>query len=110
MYSRWAPSVVPGLPPIGARGVVSLKPTPAALMLLMTIVPADAAAAVIATSARAANALERNARMSAILPLRRRRDGLLVRGVRVLRARPHQLAVRGLLHDDGVLDLAIDEQ
>ena len=35
--SRCWPSVVPVLPPTGARGVGSLKPTPGALMLTMTI-------------------------------------------------------------------------
>ena len=40
MNRRWAPSVVPGLPPTGARAVASLKPMPAALVLLMMITPA----------------------------------------------------------------------
>src|SRR5689334_21695993 len=35
---RCWPSVVPGLPPIGAFGVGSLKPTPGALMFTMLIV------------------------------------------------------------------------
>ena len=37
---RCWPSVVPGLPPTGAAGVGSLKPTPAALPLTMVIVAA----------------------------------------------------------------------
>src|SRR5262245_4298315 len=37
-FRRCCPSVVPGLPPTGATGVGSLKPTPAGLMLTMTMV------------------------------------------------------------------------
>src|SRR5687768_14670209 len=42
--SRCSPSVVPVLPPTGAAGVPSLKPTPAALPLTMTMVAAALAA------------------------------------------------------------------
>src|SRR3954467_11755560 len=41
---RCSPSVVPLLPPTGAAGVVSLKPTPAALALMMVMVAAACAA------------------------------------------------------------------
>src|ERR1044071_1488264 len=44
---RCCPTVVPGLPPIGAAGVGSLKPTPSALKLTIVIVAlADARGAV----------------------------------------------------------------
>src|SRR5450432_913732 len=39
-FTRWAPSVVPVLPPTGATAVASLKPTPAGSPFTMVIVAA----------------------------------------------------------------------
>src|SRR6266404_5701504 len=52
--SRWAPIVVPVLPPTGAAGVVSLKPTPGALPFTIVIfAPPARSAAGARTTTRA---------------------------------------------------------
>src|SRR5947209_7504920 len=54
------PRVVPGLPPTGATGVGSLKPTPGALTLTMTMLAAPKAGALTASRRPARRSRERS--------------------------------------------------
>src|SRR5437762_865038 len=117
--SRWAPTVVPVLPPTGAAGVVSLKPTPGALPFTIVIfAPPARSAAGARTTARAAIAagrilarITRFMRMASLLLERRRARGLRRGGGRRPAARGegsvgvpddrdalHELALQ--VHDD----------
>src|SRR6185503_15864472 len=66
-FRRCAPIVVPGLPPTGAAGVASLKPSPAPSRLMITIVAeANAEEAIEASSAvaRSRERVERGRRLT----------------------------------------------
>src|SRR5690349_12194802 len=75
-FMRCWPSVVPVLPPMGAAGVVSLKPTPGRLPLTTMILPCANAGEAITprASAAAARAVLKEVRM--LFLLQRRRLGL----------------------------------
>src|SRR5207344_1814627 len=113
MNNRWAPSVVPGFPPTGARGVGSLKPTPGTLLLMMTMFAANAgaansrAAANHASAHGAREAARARGRMLAVLAHRRLRHGrrrLLLEGLlRIVHAPNDAVSVRVDLHDHGLL-------
>src|SRR5215510_5196349 len=74
-FSRWAPSVVPGLPPTGATAVGSLKPSPAPSRLTTVIVTAPASRTTRRDRLKAWHAARWSGeRMILLLPARRRRD------------------------------------
>src|SRR5436189_5580956 len=71
---RCSPSVVPALPPTGATGVVSLKPTPAGSRLEIWIVAAWVTTAALASTATPTE--ERNRWNVVMKSLRRQGGGL----------------------------------
>src|SRR6185295_9662763 len=109
---RCSPSVVPMLPPTGATGVGSLKPTPAGSRLVMMIVAAATAIEEAPARHAAMTAVRRCWRM--VIASLRRQFGLL--GLRRLRARRRrvldaeldELAVGGT-HDDRVIHELLGE-
>src|SRR5258708_18449293 len=113
--SRWAPTVVPVLPPTGTAGVVSLKPTPGVLPFTMVIfVPPARSAAGARTRKTAAIAAGRNL-MSAVgfmgvasLLLERRRARRLRHGGRLGSAARGEGSVRVPDHRDALHELALE--
>src|SRR6187551_2360906 len=74
-FMRCSPSVVPVLPPMGAAGVESLKPTPGRLPFTTMILPCENAGDASTPSASAARAVLKEVAMLFLLQRGRLRRG-----------------------------------